>query len=315
MSPDARNSLPFSHSDAHEGAATNGGKMNPATAGVRPARPATSTVGVVPGTSTIARAFSRSVAGKTLYDNRRIFTVWALATGLLTMAYASFYPQLSADSPTSVPEAMRGFGLDDNATAAGYLQGAVFGLLVPLLVTFYGAATGARMTSADEESGYLDLLLAHPIGRARLLLHRFAALAVGAVLLSGAVMLAVLTVRMSARLDSISVANFTAQTVNLALLGLFFGALGTAVGAATGKSRATVFGLTAGLGVLGYALNGFAPQIGAEWSRHLTPFQYYIGGEPLRYGFVPVDAAVLAVATAVLLGAGILRFARRDLGR
>ncbi|MFE9651750.1 ABC transporter permease subunit [Micromonospora sp. NPDC006431] len=310
MSPDARASLPSTHSGARAGAATNGGTMNPA------ATQANSTVaGTVPGTSTLARVFSRSVFAKTLYDNRRIFAVWTLATGLLTMAYASFYPQLSADSAASVPEAMRGFGLDDTASAAGYLQGAVFGLLVPLLVTFYGAATGARMTAADEETGYLDLLLAHPIGRARLLLHRFAALAVGAVVISAAVLVAVLAVRTTARLDSISVANFTAQSVNLALLGLFFGALATALGAATGKSRATVFGLTAGLGVLGYALHGFAPQTGAEWLRHLTPFHYYLGGEPLRYGFAPADPLVLAAAIAVLLAAGILRFARRDLGR
>jgi hypothetical protein len=42
--------------------------------------------------------------------------------------------------------------------------------------TFYGAGTGARMISADEDTGDLDLLLAHPISRTRLLLHRYAAL-------------------------------------------------------------------------------------------------------------------------------------------
>ncbi|RSM64504.1 hypothetical protein DMB66_19425 [Actinoplanes sp. ATCC 53533] len=41
--------------------------------------------------------------------------------------------------------------------------------------------------------------------------------------------------------------------LNLALLGLLFGALATAIGAATGKGRATVFGLIAGLGVATYA--------------------------------------------------------------
>lgn len=310
MSPGTRTSLTFTHSAAREGAATNGGTMTSVATRIHP-----SEAGRLPGTSASARLCSRSMFGKTLYDNRRVFTVWALATGLLAMAYASFYPQLSAGSAPSVPEAMRGFGLDDTTSAAGYLQGAVFGLLVPLLATFYGAATGARMISADEESGYLDLLLAHPIGRARLMLHRFAALVAGAVVISAAVLLAVLAVRTSARLDSIGVADFTAQAVNLALLAVFFGALATALGAATGWSRGVVFGLTAGVGVLGYALNGFAPQFGVEWLGHLTPFHHYLGGEPLRYGFQPAGPLVLAAATAVLLGAGILRFARRDLGR
>ncbi|WP_344262595.1 ABC transporter permease subunit [Actinomadura napierensis] len=269
---------------------------------------------VLPGASGPARAFGRSMFTKTLFDNRRIFTVWAAATGLLTMMYAGFYPQISADSMADMPEAVQGFGLDDTSSAAGYLQGAVFGLLVPLLATFYGAATGARMISADEESGYLDLLLAHPIGRPRLLLHRFAALAVGAVAIATVVLAAVLAVRSSAELDSVPVGHFAAQALNLALLSALFGALATGIGAATGCSRATVFGITAALGVATYALNGFAPQIGADWLRDLTPFHYYIGGEPLKNGFQVLDTAVLAAATLVLVTAGSRRFARRDLG-
>ncbi|GGZ20121.1 ABC transporter permease subunit [Streptomyces poonensis] len=269
----------------------------------------------LPGTSGPSRAFSRSAYTKTLFDNRRILAVWALATGLLAMAYAGFYPQLTADASDSVPEAMRGFGFDDLTSAAGYLQGAVFGLLVPLLVTFYGAATGARMISADEESGYLDLLLAHPVSRTRLLLHRIAALATGAVLIAAVVLGALLAVRTSAELDSISAAGFTAQAVNLALLALVFGALATGIGAATGKGRATVFGVTAGTGVLAYAFHGFAPQIGADWLRHLTPFHYYIGGEPLKNGFQLADAGVLTATSAVLIGLGAWRFDRRDIGR
>lgn len=64
----------------------------------------------VPGTSGPARIFSGSIFTKTLYDNRRVLTAWAAATGLLAMMYGSFYPQISADSVAGVPESMRGFG-------------------------------------------------------------------------------------------------------------------------------------------------------------------------------------------------------------
>ena len=269
----------------------------------------------LPGTSATARAFGRSMFTKTLFDNRVVFTVWAVATGLLTMLYASFYPQITAGGASSLPKAMSGLGFDHMTSAAGYLQGAVFGLLVPLLVTFYGAATGARMTSADEESGYLDLLLAHPIGRTRLLLHRFAALSAGALLIAAVVLGALLAVRSSAKLNSISVVGFVAQAVNVALLALAFGALATAIGAGTGKGRAAVFGITAAAGVLAYAINGFAPQIGAGWLRHVTPFHYYIGGEPLKTGFQLGGPAVLGGVTLLLIGLGAWRFSRRDLGR
>jgi ABC-2 type transport system permease protein len=273
------------------------------------------TGGAIGGTTALSRAASSSMFTKTLWDNRRIFTVWALTTGLLAMLYASFYPQITEDAMANVPEAMRGFGFDDASTAAGYLEGAVFGLLIPLLATFYGAATGARMISADEESGYLDLLLAHPISRTRLLLHRLAALAVGALAIAAVVLAAMLAVRSSAHLDTISVGNFAAQAVSLLLLALLFGALATGIGAATGRPRAVVFGATAGLGVLTYALNGFAPQTGADWLRYLTPFHYYIGGAPLTNGLNIGDAAVLAAATVVITAAGAWRLRHRDLGR
>lgn len=276
---------------------------------------ATPNPGRVAGTAGMGRAFNGSVFTRTLWDNRRILLVWTVAAGLLTLVYASFYPQVSADSMANVPEAMRGFGFEDASTAAGYLRGAVFGLLVPLLVTFYGAATGARMISADEESGHLDLLLAHPISRTRLLLHRFAALAAGASLIAIAVFAAVLTVRGSADLDSIAVAGFAAQALNVALLGLLFGAVATGIGAASGRSRGSVFGTTAGAGVLTYALHGLAPQIGADWLRYLTPYHYYIDHQPLINGIHAGDVAVLAGCTAAVIAVCAWRLNQRDLRR
>ncbi|WP_131736047.1 ABC transporter permease subunit [Actinomadura roseirufa] len=273
------------------------------------------TTTTVPGVSGAARACTGSIFAKTLYDNRRVFTAWALATGVLAMMYGAFYPQTSKDSLSSVPKAMEGFGLNDSSSAAGYLQGPVFGLLIPLLATFYGAATGARMISADEESGYLDLLLAHPLGRTRLLLHRFAALATGAVVIAAAVLAGMLLIRSSAKLDTISIGHFTAQATHLALLTILFGALATGLGAATGKGRPAVFGVTAGIGVAGYALYGFAPQIGADWLGHLTPYHYYIAGEPLKNGFRLADIAVLIAITAALITAGAWRLNHRDLAR
>jgi ABC-2 type transport system permease protein len=269
----------------------------------------------IPGTTKQSTAATRTMFTKTLWDNRRIFTVWAVATGLLAAMYAGFYPQITEDTMASVPEAMRGFGFDSAATAAGYLNGAVFGLLVPLLATFYGAATGARIICVDEETGYLDLLLAHPIGRTRLLLHRFTALVTGALLIAATVLAAMLAVRDSAHLETISAGNFAAQALNTALLATLFGALATALGAATGWSRGIVFGITAGLGILTYAVHGFAPQIGADSLRYLTPYHYYIDSDPLTNGLDLLHTAVLAAATATLAAAGAWRFRARDLHR
>lgn len=53
----------------------------------------TSTLTTIPGTTRLRRAFAITAYTKTLWDNRRSLLAWALAAGLLTMLYASFYPR------------------------------------------------------------------------------------------------------------------------------------------------------------------------------------------------------------------------------
>ncbi|WP_280464908.1 ABC transporter permease subunit [Nocardia brasiliensis] len=254
---------------------------------------------------------------RTVLDHRRATVAWAVGIAAVGLMYASFYPQVSeggmADSVANYPEAMReALRLDDMSSAAGYLGSSVFGLLLPLLAMIYGVSFGARAIAGDEESGYLDLLLAYPVSRVGLALQRFAALVTGAAIIGLLVFLGMLAIRSGADLDSISVGEFAAQCVNLVLLAITFGALAIGLGAATGR-RGPVLAGAAGLGVLTYATHSLAGIIGVSWLRYLSPFHYYIGGEPLRHGLQWRDAAVLAAISAALVIAGVLRFDRRDL--
>ncbi|MFD7842132.1 ABC transporter permease subunit [Nocardia sp. NPDC059764] len=254
---------------------------------------------------------------RTLLDNRRALLGWAIGTTVVGAMYAGFYPQVSeggmAATVENYPEAMReALRLNDMGSAAGYLGSTVFGLLLPLLMMAYGVTFGARAIAGDEESGYLDLLLAHPISRTRLALQRFAGLVTGAVATATLVLLAMLAIRPGADLESIGVAEFAAQCAHLALLGITFGALAIGLGAALGK-RGQVLAITVAVGVLAYIAGTLAGMIGADWLKYLSPFHYYIGGEPLRHGMQWGDAAVLLAAAAVSIGLGFLRFNRRDL--
>ncbi|MEO3748247.1 ABC transporter permease subunit [Plantactinospora sp. B5E13] len=258
-----------------------------------------------------------NVLTKTLWDSRRSLTGFAVGTALVGTMYAGFYPQV-ADG--AMGQAVEGFSpalrealnMEDIASAAGYLGSSVFGIIVPLIAVIYGIATGTRAIAGDEEAGYLDLLLAHPVSRTRLLLHRCAALAIGASALAGLVLLAMLAVRPGAQLDTISIGQFAAQCAALALLSTVFGSIAITVGAATG-SRAAALAGSAGVGVLAYAANTFAAQIGADGLRYASPFHYYIGNEPLRNGFQWADLGILAAAIAVLVLIATTVFNRRDL--
>jgi ABC-2 type transport system permease protein len=254
---------------------------------------------------------------RTLADNRRGLLAWSIGTAVVGLMYAAFYPQVSgggmADTVQNYPEAMReALRMDDMSSAAGYLGSTVFGLLLPLLVMAFGVTFGARAIAGDEETGYLDLLLAHPVGRVRLAVQRFAGLVTGATAIAVLVFLGMLAVRSTADLESIGIGGFAAQCVHLALLGITFGALAIGLGAALGK-RGQVLGISVGIGVLTYIAGNLAGVIGADWLKYLSPFHYYIGGEPLRHGMQWADATILTVASAALVACGFLRFGRRDL--
>ncbi|MGS2810544.1 ABC transporter permease subunit [Nocardia sp. MW-W600-9] len=254
---------------------------------------------------------------KTLRDSRRGLLGWTVGITVAAVVYAGFYPQMAANGAAqteNLPEGLRdALNMNDISSAAGYLGSTVFGLIVPLLAMFFGAAVGARVSAADEESGTLDLLLAHPLTRTSLIVQRFAALIAAATGIGVVVLLAMLAIRGSAELTSVSVGQFAAQCVHLVLLTVCFGALATAIGAVTGH-RGTVFALTAVVGVAAWAAHTFADTIGLGWAASLSPFHYYIDSEPLRNGIGVSGVAVLAAASLILVAAGTYRFTQRDLG-
>lgn len=257
------------------------------------------------------------VLTKSLWDSRRGLAGFAVGTALVGTLYASFYPQVAGGAMGQVvdnlsPALRKALNMDDITSAAGYLGSSVFGVIVPLVAIIYAIAAGTRAVAGDEEAGYLELLLAHPVSRTRLLLQRCGALAVGAFTVSGLVLLAMLAIRPGARLDGISIGGFCAQCLALALLATLFGTIAITAGAVTG-SRAAAMACAAVVGVLTYAANTFATQIGAAGVRYLSPFHYYIGDEPLRNGFQWADLGVLLAAIVVLGLAATFAFNRRDL--
>jgi ABC-2 type transport system permease protein len=250
-----------------------------------------------------------AVYQKSLSDSRRSLLGWTIGSAFLGMGYASAYPS-QKDNTDGIPKGLRQ-SMNIDGTAAGYLNAAEFGLVLPLLLLIYSIAAANRATASDEESGQLDLLLAHPITRTKVLLQRFAGVASGAVLISFFIWLALLAMRDSAELTSITPTEFLAQCVSLALLACTFGALAMAFGGTSGR-RSHVLAGTAVIAIVTYAMHSIAGTLDADWLSYFSPFYYYIGGEPLRNGFQWADCGVLALLTAVFLAIGVAGFNRRD---
>jgi ABC-2 type transport system permease protein len=255
----------------------------------------------------------RSVLGKTLRDQRRSLLFWGL--GFLAMIflyvspYQAFVDQGILDMTGGTIYETIGF----DPSPAGYLRGTVFGILGPILLTMAAATYGARAIAGEEEAGTLDLLLAHPVSRARLVLERFAALVTTVLLLGLIIWIALVAATTVAEMD-IPLDLLAQAVLGLALVALTFGALALAVGAAVGR-RSVVLGVTAALAVLSYIAFTFAPSVDAlSFLEPLSPFTWFLQQNPLIDGLDPGGLALLVAVPLVLGALAVPALQRRDVG-
>jgi ABC-2 type transport system permease protein len=264
----------------------------------------------------------RSVAAQDLYARRRSLLGWSIGIAALAAAMVGFWPAVP-DAPEmerlleGVPEGLLAvFGIaevDDLFSPAGYLDSQHFALMAPLLFLILVVGIASRTIAGQEEDGTLEMLLAQPVSRRQVLLQKAAALGVA---VSGVtvVQLAALYIAAVAVGLDIGIGPLVAIHVHLLALTLVFGALGLAVGAGTG-SRGTAVGAVAGVGVVGYVVDAFAPIVGwLEPFRPASPFHLYRGADPLGEGLHPPHVAVLLLVAVLLVVVGIAAFERRDVG-
>ncbi|WP_113702033.1 ABC transporter permease subunit [Nonomuraea lactucae] len=260
---------------------------------------------------------------KSLRDHRRALIGWVIGlSAFLSMYVGVVYPSIVEDPATYSAQAVAKYpgalkdlmgGLQDFATAPGYLQTVVYQILLPVLFIVCAMVLANRSLAGPEESGTFELIVTLPIDRRRLVLQLFAAMALG-LLAVAAVTLAVAwalarSVDMDVRFDRIMAAH-----IGVYLLALFFGTLTLAVGAATGRKAvaSAVLGVWA---VLGYMVVTVGKNVDAvSWLKWVSPFHYYAEGRPLYEGLPVGDYLVLAGAVAVLALTAVLSFDRRDVG-
>lgn len=261
----------------------------------------------------------RSVFGKTLHDQTRSLIGWLAAIVLLVLMYAAIWPSIR-DQPSmsdfldTMPEAFRSlFAASgaDMSTPVGYVQIELMSFVGPLVVLLYAVGQGSSAVSGEEDHKTLDLLFGAPVGRARVVLDKTAAMVVGTFLLATVTGLALV---LEGRLFDMQIpaGNVAAAMLHLALLGLVFGALALAIGAVTGHTGLSR-GVPAAVAVVAYVVNGLGPMVSwLEPYQKLSPFYQYIGADPLRTGVSGSAALVAAATIAVLVAVAVWGFTRRD---
>jgi ABC-2 type transport system permease protein len=260
------------------------------------------------------------VAKKTLRDQQRALTGWAIGMTALVVMYAAFYPSVKANAAQlnkylqTLPEALRNIvgRAGDFSSPTGYLQSEVFSIMGPLLLLILAIGAGARALAGEEEAGTLDLLLATPIARRRVVGEKFVAMAASSAGI-GVVMWIVIAVMGPPFGLHVGLANLAATVLSAVLLSIAFGATALAIGCWRGH-RGLAVSVAASLAVATYLFDVLAPSVKSiRGLQKLSPFYYYIGHDPLRTGLDPIHASVLVAISVVALGLALVAFERRDL--
>ncbi|GAB3844401.1 ABC transporter permease subunit [Dactylosporangium cerinum] len=255
---------------------------------------------------------------KTMRDNRRAWIGWTVALTAVAAMYASFYPSINspamADALNSFPQSLKeAFHMEDYTKPENYFAVSVFGLLVPILIAVFAISAGARAVAGDEEAGTLDLVQTQPVSRVSLALQRFLAIVVALVTVAAFMCLVVIALRGPGQFTALSPGRLFAICLQLALFGLLFAALAYGVGAWTGR-RVHAIAVGAAVAVLGYLGDSFFTQIDSlKWTEKLSPFDWYLGGEPLKHGVQWGHAGLLLGLAVLFVAAGTWRYNQRDI--
>jgi ABC-2 type transport system permease protein len=182
-----------------------------------------------------------------------------------------------------------------------------------LLMSMASVGWGAAAVGGDEESGLLELTLAHSVTRIQVVLERALALVVRVAILSGLVFLLVLVLNAPSKLD-IDVGHLIGAVVLFAALALLSGTAALCAGALTGRK---VYAIAAGaaVAVLGYVFNAVGRQSpDVDWLLNLSPYHWAYGNSPVTNGADWGAAAGLLGISAALIVLGAVALQRRDVG-
>lgn len=259
-----------------------------------------------------------SVFERSLRDQRRSLIGWALGSAAYVAFVLAMWPAIRDNHDLqrivqNYPETLRKmFGITEMSTATGYLGAELFSLMVPLLVIIYAVLNGGDTTAGEEDRKTIDLLLANPVSRTRVVLEESLSVGVGAMILTAAIDIAIVIpgLLMAMHLPYRRLLETSAAIV---LVAWVFGAAAVVIGAWTGR-RGLARGVGGALAAAAYLISSLASLVPAvkPW-RVLSPYYHAVGIDPLRHGVGVGHAALLAAVTAVLMVAATWLFNRRDL--
>ncbi|MFB6155764.1 MAG: ABC transporter permease [Haloferacaceae archaeon] len=257
----------------------------------------------------------------TRYESkRRVRGAFLMTVGFVLLAglYIGLFPSFAESSVEieqyvqNLPESFRNAFSMNLGTIEGFLAVELYQFLWLLLFGVYVAYSGGGLVAADVERGRMDLLLAAPVSRTRVVVEKYLSLLVPIVMAN---LLLPLAVWGGVRVidETISLPDlFATHLLSVPYLmvcagvGLALSVLFDRADIAQRGGIAAIFGL--------FLVDTVSTDTDYEWLGVLSPTRYYDPAEVLVDGTYDVSGALILLAGALaLLLVSTIYFQRRDI--
>lgn len=237
-------------------------------------------------------------------------------TAFTVLAYGSIKDQADQLNKAfgHLSSSISGFvGTGDMFSPIGYLNSQLYYITLPILFIILCVTLSGSLTSKEERHHTLELLLARPISRTRLLLAKIVAADVIVAILGAVTAISVIVCSLLVHLG-ISAVHIALATLWMTLFSGAFGAIAFMLYTASSLTRRAAAAVAILLSLGGYILTSIGSMVhGLNWVAKLMPYHYYDPGAILA-GHVSSGLAVyVATMYVVSLAVSILGFRRRDI--
>lgn len=257
------------------------------------------------------------ITAKTASDSQGLLSVTAgivfYMAFFIPILY-NFIPEDFVDIFATFPDALIAMvGGVDMSTPAGFLTGEVFSLTAPIAIIVLLATMGSNALAGEEKAHTMGLLLSNPVSRSEIVVKKAVAMVVYAVGFGLATAFGSWLGVLVGGQDEITVTGIVSTSVLLTLFGLLFGGVALLTSAALGRTRIANW-TTIGVAIATWFMFSFLSL--SESTRAIvswSPFEWYLGSDPMVNGMDWGGAALLGGSFLVLLLSSIPLFNRRDL--
>jgi len=258
----------------------------------------------------------------TLWQRRWSIVWWAAGLTAFIFINMVFYPSFRDQSAefektfAQIPDTAKALLSDtgDFLSPVGYLSSQIFYLMMPMLLGILAISAGASLIGREEKEGTIELLLARPLSRTKLLAAKATT---GAAIVIAIGIVGTMVTTVMAKAVDLAVPFGAVMLAGLAAtaLALSFGAVAFMISVLGSLGRAASIGVSTVVALGGYILVSLAGTVSwLAWPAKAFPFYYYHPGEILEGTYHWSNMLFILVLAVVCGVVSWLAFRRRDIG-